>query len=77
MSRPEVGWEVGCIKCKSQAQDKDHCSVFSNDLAGGGLMPLKVEVQARPSTVQTLWCAIFQVGGKHAIDNYHLLQKYT
>ncbi len=24
-----------------------------------------------------LWCVIFQIGGKHATDNCHLLQKYT
>jgi len=27
--------------------------------------------------VPDLWCVICQIGGKHAIDNYHLLQKYT
>lgn len=25
----------------------------------------------------TLWCVIFQIRGKHATNNYHLLQKYT
>lgn len=40
-------------------------------------MPLRPEAQARPSTVPTLWCRIFQIGGKHAMENCHLLQKYT
>ena len=77
VSRPEVCMELGCIKCKSHAHDKDHCPIFMNYLVGGGPMPLKVEVQARPSAAPMLWCAICQVGGKHAIDNCHLLQKYT
>jgi len=70
MSQPKVRPEVGCIKCKSQTHDKDHCLVFLNYLAGGGLMSLKVEVQVRPSTAQALWC---MEGGKHATDNCHLL----
>lgn len=77
VSRPEVCVEVGCIKCKSQAHDKDHCPVFANYLARGGPMPLKVEVQEIPSAALALWCAICQVGGKHATDNCHLLEKYT
>jgi len=40
-------------------------------------MPLKLEVQVGPSAVPVLWCAICQMGGKHAMDNKHLLQKYT
>ena len=39
-------------------------------------MPLRPEVQEVPSEAPTLWCAICQIVGKHAIDNYHLLQKY-
>lgn len=26
--------------------------------------------------LRPLWCTIFQIGGKHATDNFHLLQKY-
>ena len=40
-------------------------------------MPLRLKVQEGPSVAPTLWCAIFQIDGKHATNNYHLLQKYT
>jgi len=40
-------------------------------------MPLRLEAQARPSMAPALWCMIYQIGGKHMIDNCHLLQKYT
>lgn len=40
-------------------------------------MSLRLEAQAGPSVTPTLWCMIFQMGGKHATENYHLLQKYT
>jgi len=66
--------EVWCIKCNGQGHDKDHYLVFVNYLAGGGLMLLRSEAQARPSTTPALWCAICQIGGKHATDNYHLLR---
>lgn len=69
--------EVWCIKCKGQGHDKDHYLVFMNYLAEGGLMSLRLEAQARPSMVPTLWCAICQIGGKHTTYNCHLLQKYT
>ena len=75
--RLDARTEVGCIKCKSHGHDTDHCPVFANYLAGGGPMPLRLEVQAGPSAAPTLCCAICQVGGKHATDNCHLLQKYT
>ena len=39
-------------------------------------MPLRLEVQAGPSATLALWSMICQIGGKHATDNYHLLQKY-
>ena len=75
--RLEVREEVWCIKCKGQGHNKYHCPVFANYLAGGGLMPLRPEAQAGPSVFIALWCMIYQVGGKHATDNYHMLQKYT
>ena len=40
-------------------------------------MPLRPEAQAGPCAAPVLWCAIFQIGGKHMTDNCHLLQKYT
>lgn len=40
-------------------------------------MPLRPEAQAGPSMMPALWCMIGQIGGKHATDNCHLLQKYT
>ena len=40
-------------------------------------MLLRLEAQAGPSVACSLWCAIFQIGGKHIIDDCHLLQKYT
>jgi len=40
-------------------------------------MPLRPEAQAGPSVVPTLWCVIYQIAGKHATNNCHLLQKYT
>ena len=63
------------MKCKSQGHEKDHCSIFSNYIAGGGPRPLNPEAQAGRSTGLALWCAIYQVAGKHATNNYHLLQK--
>jgi len=39
-------------------------------------MPLRLEAQARPSVVPTLWCVICQIARKHATDNCHLLHKY-
>lgn len=40
-------------------------------------MPLRLETQVGPNKILALLCAICQVADKHAIDNYHLLQKYT
>jgi len=40
-------------------------------------MPLRLEAQAGPSAALALRYVICQIGGKHATDNYHLLQKYT
>ena len=51
--------------------------MFANYLVGGGLIPLISKAQAGHSVVPTLWCAIFQIGGKHVMDNCHLLYKYT
>jgi len=39
-------------------------------------MSLRLKVQEVSSIVLALWCTICQIGGKHAKDNYHLLQKY-
>jgi len=39
-------------------------------------MHLRQVAQVGPSTMATLSCAIFQIGGKHTIDDCHLLQKY-
>lgn len=77
MPQPEAREEVWCIKCKGLGHDKDHYPVFANYLVGGGPMSLRPEAQAGPSAPAALWCAICQVGSKHAIENYHLLQKYT
>lgn len=75
--RPQVHEEVWCIKCKGQGHDKDHCPIFANYLVGGVLMPLRPTVQVGLSASAALWFVICQVGGKHATDNCHLLQKYT
>ena len=75
--RPEVHEEVWCVKCKSQGHDRDHCPIFTNYIEGGGIMPLRPEAQAGPSTVLSLWFSIYQVAEKHAMDNCHLLQKYV
>jgi len=40
-------------------------------------MPLWPEMQVGPSVAPILWCMICKIGGKHATDNFHLLQKYT
>ncbi len=77
MVQLKVREEVWCLKYKSQDHDKYHCSVFANYLAGGGPKPLRPEAQEGPSVGPALWCAICQVTGKHAMDNYHLLQKYV
>ena len=73
----EVHEEVWCVKCKGQGHDNDHCPVFVNYLTWGGTMLLRPEAQAGTSVVPALWCTIFQIGGKHATNNCHLLQKYT
>lgn len=39
-------------------------------------MPLRSEAQVGPSATPALWCEICQIGGKHATNYYHLLQKY-
>lgn len=39
-------------------------------------VPLKLEDIARLSTGAVLWNAICQVIGKHATDNFHLLQNF-
>ena len=76
MVRPEVHEEVCCLKCKSQGHDIDHCPIFENYIVGG-VMPLRPETQAGSSMGPALWCAIYQVAGKHATDNCHLLLKYV
>ena len=43
---------------------------------GGGEVLLKPKAQAGPSMGAALWCAICQVTKQHAMDNYHLLQKF-
>ena len=40
-------------------------------------MPLRPKAQAGPSAGPALWCAIYQVARKHAMDNCHLLQKFV
>lgn len=39
-------------------------------------MPLRKEAAIGPSRRPTLWCAIYQVVGKHVTDNCHLLQNF-
>ena len=50
--------------------------MLANYLAGGGPLPLRRKAQAGPSVTPTLWCTIYQIGGKHTTDKYHILQKY-
>jgi len=76
-AQPEVREEVWYVKCKGWGHDKDHCPIFTNYLAGGGLMPLRPEEKERPSAASALCCAICQIIAKQATDNCHLLQKYT
>jgi len=76
MARPKVHEEVWCVKCKGQGHDKDHYLGFVNYLMGGGPTSLRLEAQVGPSTMPALWCTICQIRGKHATNNYHLLQKY-
>lgn len=38
-------------------------------------MPLRPEAQVGPSAAPALWCAICQIGRKHATENCHLLKK--
>ena len=49
MPQLEVREEVWCIKCKGQGNDKDHCPVFTNYLAGGRPMLLRPEARVGPS----------------------------
>ena len=72
--RLEVHEEVWCIKCKGQGHDKDHYPVFANYLERGGPMSLRPEAQVGPIMVSSLWCAIYLIGGKHTMDNCHLLK---
>ena len=69
--------EVWCLKCKGQGHDKDHCPIYQNYLIGGGLVPLKPENIVGPRVGVPLWCTIFQIAGKHATDNCHILQKFV
>lgn len=77
MVRSEVHEEFWCLKCKSQGHDKYHFLVFENYVAGGGLMPLRMEAQAGPSARPVLWFTICQVVGRHVTDICHLLQKFV
>lgn len=74
---PEVHKEVWCIKCKGEGHDKDHFLIFIKYITLWGPTPLRLEAQSGSSAVPSLWCAIFQVGGKHNTNNCHLLQKFT
>lgn len=40
-------------------------------------MPMRLEALLGTSIGPTLWCAIYQVVGKHVTNNYHLLQKFV
>lgn len=75
-TQPKACKEVWWIKCKSEGHDKDHSPIFINYVAVGGLMPLRLEDVARPSTGPTLWCGICSVVGKHVKENFHLLQEF-
>lgn len=76
-ARLEVHEELWCVKGKGLGHDKDHFQMLTNYLTRGRPMLLRLEAQARPSAAPPLWCIIFQIGGKHAMENCHLLQKYT
>jgi len=52
--RSEGREEVWCINCKGQGHDKEHCLVFANYVVVGGPIPLRPEVQARPSATPAL-----------------------
>lgn len=75
--RPKVHEEVWCLKYKIQGHDKEHFPIFANYVAGGGLIHMRLEVEAGPSTGPALWCAIRQVVGKYVTSNFHLLQKFV
>ena len=51
----EVNEEVWCLKCKNQGHDKDHYLVFTNYMAGGGLILLSLEAQAGLGTGPASW----------------------
>lgn len=76
-SQPKVRTDVQCIKCKDEGHDNNHYPVYHNYLIGGGLVPLKLDNTAGPSTGVLLWCDIFQITGKHTTDNCHLLQNFV
>lgn len=40
-------------------------------------MSLRLEAQEGPTAAPALWCVIYQIAGKHATNNCHLLHKYT
>jgi len=40
-------------------------------------MPLRPKALAAPSTGPALWCAIYEVAGKHATNNFHFLRKFV
>jgi len=77
IARPEVCDEVWCVKSKVQGHDKDHIEVLMNYLTGRGPIPLRPKAQEGPSVTPALWYAICQIGGNHAMNNCHMLQKYT
>lgn len=76
-AQPEVSTEVWCIRCKDKGHDKDHCHVYQNYLFRGGHVTLKLENIVGPSTGVPLWCAIFQIDGKHATNHCHLLENFV
>lgn len=72
-AQPEVHAKVWCLKRKGHGYDKGHYPIYQNYLIGGGLVPLKPENNIGLSTGAVPWCAIYQVTGQHATDNFHLL----
>jgi len=69
--------EVWCLKCKGHGHNKDHCPVYQNYLIGGGPIPLKLENTVGMTASVVLWCTIYQIIGKHTMENCHFLHKFV
>lgn len=61
--------EVWCTKCQSEGHSKEQCPIFKDYMSSGALNPLNVG--------SSLWSEICKTKGKHRLEYFYLLQKYS